>query len=207
VSGAAPVPEDAAIAAFLRRHPDWLADNPEFYRLLAPPRRVHGEALADHMAAMLAAERAAAATALAARRAAASLMVRVQEAVLALMRAKDPLECLTGDWPGILAVDAVALCAEGTLPGARKLPAGTVAGLLGARDVVSREAPEDAVLLHGEAARLARHDALVRMPGAWPPALLALAARDRLLAAPGEASLVLAFLGRAAAAALLLYGG
>ncbi|MFC7608648.1 hypothetical protein [Teichococcus aestuarii] len=50
-------PED--VAAWLRAHPGFLAEQPELYRLLAPPRRVHGEELADHMAAMLSAERAA----------------------------------------------------------------------------------------------------------------------------------------------------
>ena len=46
-----------AVAAFLRAHPEFLAERPELYRALTPPRRVHGEALADHMAAMLIAER------------------------------------------------------------------------------------------------------------------------------------------------------
>ena len=34
------------VAAYLARHPDFLAARPELYRLLAPPRRVHGETLA-----------------------------------------------------------------------------------------------------------------------------------------------------------------
>ena len=57
----APEIGSAAVAAFLRANPDWLADNPELYRILTPPNRVHGEALADHMAAMVHAERAHAA--------------------------------------------------------------------------------------------------------------------------------------------------
>ncbi|MBN8896757.1 MAG: hypothetical protein J0H35_01010, partial [Rhodospirillales bacterium] len=78
------------MAAFLRENPNWLAENPTLYCVLAPPERVHGEALADHMAAMIRAERAHAAAmteradgVLAAGRAAASLAGRVQEAVLA----------------------------------------------------------------------------------------------------------------------------
>ncbi len=61
MTAARPLPDAAEsdlVAAFLRAHPAWLAEHPELYRLLAPPRRVHGEALADHMAAMLRAERA-----------------------------------------------------------------------------------------------------------------------------------------------------
>ena len=47
-----------SVAAFLRAHPRFLADRLELYRVLAPPVRVHGEILADHMAAMVGAERA-----------------------------------------------------------------------------------------------------------------------------------------------------
>ena len=46
-------PEQAAlVAAFLRANPGWLAEHPELYQVLAPPLRVHGEGLADHMAAI-----------------------------------------------------------------------------------------------------------------------------------------------------------
>ena len=46
------------VAAFLRANPGWLSEHPELYRVLHPPRRLHGEAMADHMAAMLTLERA-----------------------------------------------------------------------------------------------------------------------------------------------------
>ena len=48
----------SVVAAFLRAHPRFWPSTRELYRLLAPPQRVHGEVLADHMAAMLRAERA-----------------------------------------------------------------------------------------------------------------------------------------------------
>jgi len=209
----APVPSvgcDAAdVAAFLRANPGWLADHPELYRTLTPPRRVHGEALADHMAEMVRAERHHAAECaaraddiLAAGRAAAGLTARVQDAVLALMRATDTADCLTGELPGLLGVDAVALCAEEHRPGTRPLPPGTVQRIMGGRDVVFRESPDDAPLLHAEAARLARHDALVRVPATRAPTLLALVARDRQVLEPGQGAGALAFLGRAVTAAL-----
>ena len=34
-----------AVASWLRAHPRFLADNPELYRRMAPPARVHGEVL------------------------------------------------------------------------------------------------------------------------------------------------------------------
>ncbi len=202
-----------AVAAWLRENPRFLADNAELYRRLAPPARVHGEVLADHMAAMLHAERTHAA-ALAERadgvveagRAAAGLAARVQEAVLALIASADAAECVAAEFPAILAIDAAALCREdGAMPGARRVPPGTVADLLGRRGVVFRDAPDDAAMLHAEAAPLARHDALALVARGMPgetPMLLALAARDRRALDPRQGSGALAFLGRAVAAAL-----
>lgn len=190
---------DGDVAAFLRANPGWLRDNPDIYRVLQPPNRLHGEQLTDHMAAMLAraraeaeAECARADSVLAAGRAAAGLAARVQDAVLALIRAADPAEFVHSELPGLLAVDAAALCAPDTLP------PGMIARLLGQRDVAFREQPTDAALLHGAAAPLARVDALVRV-GAG--SLLTLASRDRSGLHPGQGVRSLAFLGRALAAA------
>lgn len=199
----------AEVAAWLRAHPRFLAESPDLYRWLVPPERVHGEELADHMAAMLRAERAHAAAmaeradgVLAAGRAAAGLSARVQEAVLALMRAPDPVECITVEVPGLLGIDAACLCLEGNAGHARRLPRGAVAAALGGREVVFREAPPDAKLMHGEAASLARHDALARVQLPGRPALLALATREKRALSPRGGAGPLAFLGRAVAAAL-----
>ena len=191
------------VEAFLRANPAWLAEHPELYHVLEPPARVHGEGLADHMAAMLRAGAAGRLSWLLAGRAAtAGLAGRVQDAVLALLRSHDAADCVSGEMPGILAVDAAHLCMEGEHPGARRLPEGTVGRLLDGDQVVFRDAPADARLLHAEAAGLARHDALVRVPGEGPPALIALLARDRHVLDPAQGAGPLAFLGRAVAAAL-----
>ncbi len=202
--------DPAVVADFLRANPRFLADHPDLYRRLAPPVRVHGEALADHMAAMIRAERAHAAVmseraagVLAAGRAAAGLALRAQEAVLALLAAADVAECVSAEWPAILGVDAVRLCREAS-GDAASLPAGSVAGLLGHRPVLFRVDAGEArhrALLHAEAAGLARTDALVRVPGE-PPALLALAARDPGALDPAQGTGALAFLGRAVGVAL-----
>ena len=209
-----PETDPAAVEAFLRANPGWLAEQPDLYRILAPPQRVHGEALTDHMAVMLQIARqdsslmaARADDVLAAGRAAAGLAQRVQDAVLALIRSGDPAECVNAELVGILRVDSAALCAEpfppGTMmPGARELPLGVVAMLLDGRDVAFRTGPDEARMLHGEAAALASFDALVRIPGAGPPAMLALATRDTRALDPSQGSGSLAFLGRAIAAAL-----
>jgi uncharacterized protein YigA (DUF484 family) len=194
---------DAAfVEAFLRANPAWLAEHPELYRVLEPPVRAHGDGMADHMAAMLRVERQRSDGLLAAGRATASLAGLVQDAVLALFRAVDPADCVASEMPGILGIDAAQLCVEAEMPGARRLPEGTVARLLDGRQVVFREAPADARMLHAEAAGLARHDALVRVPGDGPAALIALLARDRHMLDPAQGSGPLGFLGRAVAAAL-----
>jgi uncharacterized protein YigA (DUF484 family) len=199
----------ADVSAYLRAHPRFLVEHPDLYRWLTPPERVHGEVLADHMGAMLRAERAHAAAmaeradgVLAAGRAAAGLANRVQEAVLALIGAESAGECIGSELPALLGVDAAALCAEAAMPGARALPPGAVHRLLATRAVLFRDAGSDGNMLHGEAAELALHDVLVRIPGEGPAALLALAARDRRALDPSQGAGALTFLGRAIAAAL-----
>lgn len=194
--------EGEFVEAFLRANPAWLAQHPQLYHVLEPPMRVHGEGLADHMAAMLRAHRANVDGLLAAGRATAGLAGRVQDAVLALLRSSDPADCVASEMPGILAVDAAHLCMEVEHPGARRLPQGIVDRLLDGRHVVFRDTPPDARMIHAEAAGLARHDALVRVPGDGPPGLIALLARDRHLLDPAQGSGPLTFLGRAVAAAL-----
>lgn len=206
----------AEVTAFLRRNPGFLADHPALYATLAPPARVHGEALADHMAAMLRAARAEARAmgaqadgVVAASRAAAGMAARVQEAVLALIGAADTGECITAELPGLLGLDAATFCVEAPATpinpptGAKLLAAGSVARLLGSKDVVFRIAPRDAGMLHGEAVRLAAQDALVRVPLPGPPALLALAAREAVALHAGQGTAALAFLGRAVSAAMV----
>ncbi|NKC33135.1 GAF domain-containing protein [Falsiroseomonas selenitidurans] len=216
----------AEVAAYLLENPDFLARRPEIYRALAPPRRVHGENLADHMVAMVAAERART-RALEAEvqaaiddgRAGATLVMRVRLAVLALMRSRDVVETVTQEWPALLRVESCALLAEpapasggpqtalafgfrraGILP----LPVGSVTRLVGrGRDARVRAEVTEAALLHAEAAALVTRDALVRVP-LWcgTPCLLALGAREAAALPIRQAATTLAFLGRAVAAAL-----
>jgi len=202
-------PSADTVAAFLRAHPGFLTENQDLYRILTPPERVHGEVLADHMAAMVRAERAHATAmeeraddVLAAGRASAGMASRVQEAVLALLRAADPLDCVTGEIPSILGVDSAHLCIEAIMPNTLPLPSGTVARLLDGRQVLFRDSVTEGRRLHAEAAGLAGHDALVLVPAHGPPALLALLARDRLVLDPVRGAGALSFLGRAIAASM-----
>lgn len=201
----APLPEDdaaASVAAYLRAHPGFLAARPALYAALTPPLRRHGEGVADHLAAMVAAARQDAAGVIATGRATAALAARVQEAVLALFSAASVPACVSEMFPPLLGVDAAALCVEEDLPGARRLPAGEVERRLGGRLVAIGAARGDPAV-HGEAAALAHHDALVLVPGVAAPAMLALAARHADLFDASHVTGVLGFLGRAVAAAWL----
>lgn len=214
------------VAAYLEANPDFLARRPGLYRVLAPPKRVHGENLADHMAAMVAAERsrlrsieAEMQAALADGRAGAGLALRVRLAVLSLMRSRDVPETVSGEWPPLLRVESCALLAEPrparallngraetAVPrqGVRPLPEGAVTRLVGpGRDARVRTELTDVELLHAEAAGLIARDALVRVP-VWcgTPCLLVLGARDAVALPARQSAQTLAFLGRAVAAAL-----
>ncbi len=204
MADAGPPPEDAAaesVAAYLRAHPGFLAARPTLYAALTPPLRRHGEVVADHLAAMVAVARQDAASVVATGRATAALSARVQEAVLALFSAASVPACVTEMFPPLLGVEAAALCVEQDLPGTRRLPTGEVERRLGARGVAVDAACQDP-LVHGEAAALAFHDALVLVPGT-APAMLALAARQAALFDGAPIAGVLGFLGRAVAAAWL----
>lgn len=171
--------EAARVEAYLRAHPGFLAARPELYALLAPPRRVHGENLADHMAAMIEAGRAEWRGLLASGRARGRFAARVAEAVLALIASPDPRATVREEWPALLGLEACAL---------RPLPPGAPLLL---RDIVRGEPA-----LHGEAAPLIRREALLAV-GAET---LALGAREAA-ALPQEPEALL-FLARALAAAL-----
>ena len=207
--------EVAFVEAFLHAHPGFLADRPALYRALTPPRRVHGERLADHMAAMLAAERERSAelrnrteALLAAARINAVIQSRAQRAVLAVMAARgtaDALDIIVQDWPALLGVDVVAVCAEArALPLARPLPRGFVARAIPpGTPVALRPQSFETETLYGEAAPLVASDALARLPlPRGGEALLACGVRDAGAYEPGQGTDVLAFLAAVAAVAL-----
>jgi uncharacterized protein YigA (DUF484 family) len=194
--------------AYLRANPSFLAERPSLYRALVPPQRIYGEGLADHMAAMIRAERrhaadmeGAAATVLNAGRAATAIVDRVHDAVLALLAAPDPVECVQDQLPGLLGVDAASLCCEGVRKNWRTLPPGSMRLLMRGRTTLFRDRPADAVLMHAEAALLAERDVLIALPGSRP-ALLALVSRDPETLPALYGTQAFTFLGRVLASLL-----
>jgi uncharacterized protein YigA (DUF484 family) len=192
------------VAAWLRDHPGFLAGRPDLYRLLTPPRRVHGDGLADHMAAMITAERAATRHLAEAAREGGGFAARTQSAVLALIASRDPAETVVQEWPALLGLEHCAVASEAP-PAAHRLflPAGSVARLLPAgRDTLVRATPTELPLLHAEAAALVLRDALALVPLPGAPTLLVLGARHEAALPSRGASMQLQFLAAALAAAL-----
>jgi uncharacterized protein YigA (DUF484 family) len=215
----APSPTDEAERAekHLRANPAFLAERPELYASLEPPRRVHGEVLADHMAAMLDAARrhgqvhqAETEALVAAARVNMAAQARIQRAVVALLRTRDRLgaiDAIAQHLPELLGVDAVTLCAERPAPPAfRTLPPGTVASLIPpGREATLRAEAFDQPLLYGEAAPLVASDALLRLDpeaAGGRPALVAIGVRDGGTYDPSQGTELLTFLAAAIAAAL-----
>jgi uncharacterized protein YigA (DUF484 family) len=200
------------VAAWLRANPGFLAADPALYAAMDPPPRIHGERVADHMAARIAAAEAHARSlsamvngVLAASRANAAAAERIQRAVLELLRARDVMGSI-GALPDLLGLECVSLCAERPAPpGFRTLDEGDVARLVGhGREAALRRTPAADAALHGEAAALVGSEALLRFPvsPAGRPALLALGAREADAFDPGQATDLLQFLAAAVAAAL-----
>ncbi|MDB5411977.1 MAG: hypothetical protein JWR10_312 [Rubritepida sp.] len=171
--------EASAVEAFLQANPGFLAARPQLYAVLTPPRRIHGEVVADHMAAMIQAGRNEWRGLLEAGRTRGAFTAKVAEAVLALIAAPDALDCVRNEWPARLGVESCRLIPA--VPGPSPI----------VRDVTVAKAE-----LHGEAAPLILREALLRVADQT----LVLGAREAV-DLPNEPE-SLAFLARALAATL-----
>lgn len=204
-------PTAEQVAAWLRENPGFLAERPELYGELTPPKRVFGEGVTDHMAAMLDAARRQArglAEEMAAYttedRAEAGLVARVHDAVVAMIGAEDVVDCALNEWPALLGIESVTLAAEGRPPEPLlPLDRGTLERVLPpGRDAIVRPYVTDAAALHAEAAPLVVRDAVVRVAMPARDLLLVLGARDAAALPLRGATAALGFLGRALATAV-----
>jgi uncharacterized protein YigA (DUF484 family) len=224
---AAKPPELAAadVAAYLRRHPDFLVNRPDLLAVLAPPSREMGEGVVDLQHFMLDRLRTDVARLklvqrklIATSRANLQNQTRVHGAVLAMLAAttfEHLITVVTEELTLLLDIDAVGLCVEtasgkhGRLsgPNGRALAAGvlmlepgSVDELLGTgHDVLLRaDVVGDPALFGASAAGLVRSDALVRLrvSPAAPIGLLALGARKPGVFHPGQGTELLTFLAQ-----------
>lgn len=205
------------VAAYLRRHPDFLKRHPELLDAMVPPVRATGDGVVDFQQAMVDRLRRDVAQALEARdelislsRANALAQQRLHRGLLGLLAARSfehLIETLTTDLALALDIDAVSVCVEPSEVefsppkrplGVYRLEAGAVEALLGSsRNVrLIGDTPGDAALFP-TAAGLVRSAALIRLNIGLttPPALIALGSRDPAHFEEGQGTELLTFLG------------
>jgi len=203
-TGPAPTPLSAdRVAAWLRRHPDFLADKPDLAAILTPPATAGTDGdggpidfsrfLVQRLQRDLATARDGEIAAVDSARRLIQQQERVHDACLALIDARSFehfVEAITTDVAVKLQLDAVGLCIEAqeeqpngrTRSGVNLLPSGAVNALLGGPDETERcrEMIRAERRLYGGAATLIQSDLLIRLnvSSAAPAGLLALGSRD-----------------------------
>jgi len=213
----------ATIIAWLRQHPDFLANHPELVEFLTPPAAHQGAGVVDmqrFMLQRLQGENArlydAADELITAGRSNMSAQGMTHRAVLALLDAtgfEHLVHIATQDCPELLDVDVITLSVEctGPLPthlaagGVFAIRPGDVDALVGeGREVNLRPQSRDGEAIFGPATDLVKSDALARLSlGAeGPHGVLALGCREPGKFSPGQGTELLAFFARAVEAGL-----
>lgn len=215
-TGAASASE-AQVAAFLRRHPDFLRRNPELLDAMQPPGRESGTGVIDLQQVMVERLRGELNQTLQQRdellamgRGNLSSQTRIHKVVLDLLAARSferLIETITTDLAIALDLDIVALCVErpgdGTptppVAGVKCLEPGSVDAIFGpGRSILLRGDISGDPEVFGSAAGLVASEALMRLTisSATPQALLAFGARDAEHFHAGQGTELLAFLSQ-----------
>jgi uncharacterized protein YigA (DUF484 family) len=205
----------ADVTAYLRRHPDFLAEHPELLAILTPPSHRRGDNIVDMQHFMVerlkgdvhrlkSQQRALIATS----RSNLSSQQRIHAAVLALLAAtsfEQLIQTVTTDLAVLIDIDVVTLCIESSngfarapLPGLQLLEPGDVDALLGpTRDALLEDDVAGDAAIFGSGAGLVHSEALLRLTVAKaPPGLLALGARRPGKFKPGQGTELLCFLAQ-----------
>ena len=205
------------VAAYLRRHPDFLIAYPDLLGVLTPPPRVNGHRVIDlhhYQVEQLRQEveemTEARDDVVRAGRFNIDAQRRIHQGVLALLGAQsfeNLIEIATTDLAVMLHLDAVTLGVESSGPGLPPVRLGgvfqldpdSVDGLIGpGRGVMLRGDEAGTAEVFGAAAGLIASQALIRLDisPTTPPALLALGSRDPEQFHPGQGTELLSFLAR-----------
>ncbi len=209
------LPTEEEVGAYLKAHPDFLARHAELvHHLILPPAdRGEGSNVVDLQSFMLDRLRREVRTLkdqqrdlIATARANMNSQNRIHAAVLSLLDAPSfPLfvQTITTDLAMMLGVDVASLVIESNGPAPSNsgviaaLP-GTVARLLGGRDVMLLSNTPGTADVFGPGAGLVRSQALIRLQVSAdsPPGLLAFGARDPVLFHESQATELVGFLAR-----------
>lgn len=216
--GGAPVRDEtteAAIAAYLRAHPDFISRHPELLATLTPPSADLGKGIVDfqrHMVTRLQATigqlNLENASLLGTARANAHNQARIHAAALALIEARSLgllIEVLTGDLLDILDVDVIAMVVESNgvdvphvaASGIRIVVPGAITDMLGRRNAILQGNILGDPAIYGPGAGLIKSEALLRLDISrrTPIGLVAFGSRDPEAFLEGQGTEHIAFLG------------
>ena len=188
----------AQVRAYLKRHPNFLGDNPELLETLTPPSLQTGNGVVDmqrfilqRLQGELERLQSSQGALIAASRSNMTTQAQVNAAVLALLDAtsfEHLIHIVTADFAELLDVEVVTICVEKDSAKTAHLsanvyvlPPGSVDELMGpGRDLLLRESCAPMPAVFGPAANLVRSDALVRLRcnAAAPVCILALGSRQ-----------------------------
>lgn len=204
------------IRAWLKKHPDFLAENSDLLTSMVPPKHDQGAGVLDFQRFMLDRIRGDAEhlrktqrDLIANARANMNTQGRVHSAVLFMLDARSfeqLITTITEDMAVLLDIDTICLVVEsaGTTPpgmqqgGVRVIQRGSVDLWLGGKDAILIGDYQGDPELFGPAASLVRSQALCRLnigPGA-PAGMLVFGSRDPEFFHAGQATELLVFLGR-----------
>lgn len=208
--------DPSIIRNYLKRHPDFLIENPDLFSILTPPDRSIDDEIVDFQAVMIEKMKTnlddlkfSQGHLIDTTRNNLTTQVQVHEAVLSLLDIHDASELghiVTQDWADNLHIDVIRICFEKghkkavpSLKEISKLPKGCVDIYLGKDDIIQLrgnvEVSED---IFGPAKSLIKAEALIKLPETEhnPPGILAFGSRDADMFYPGQGTELLRFLGK-----------
>jgi uncharacterized protein len=209
-------PTSDEVAAFLREHPDFLAQHAELVPHLTPPNIERGEGVVDfqyfmverlrHEIGRLKEQQRELVTT---TRANLNNQNRIHAAVLFLLDARNfeqLIQTVTTELAVLLDLDVACLIVESNgqdtphvhASGVRVVEEGTIARLLGRNDILLRRDVEGDPAIYGAASGLVRSEALIRLHVSddTPPGLLAFGSREPDMFHTGQGTELVGFLAR-----------
>lgn len=204
------------ILEWLRDHPDFFNQNPEFFDLLTPPKAKQGKGIVDfqyYMVKHLKKDRddvlETAREIVETSRVNMSNQARIHKAVLMVLEAhnfEDFIRTITMDFNAILGVDIVSLLVEAeddviphiNVSGVKIVPSGSTADLMGDRSVILEENIIGVEAVYGGGAKLVSSQALLKLNlgGGAPSVTVAFGSRDPDMFIGGQGTELIGFLGR-----------
>ncbi len=208
--------DPSVIRDYLKRHADFLVENPELFTVLTPPDRSTNDEIVDFQTLMIEKIKSnieelkfSQGHLIDTSRNNLTTQVQVHEAVLSLLDIHDSSQLghiVTQDWTDNLHIDVIRICFEKghsvSVPDLKeisRLSKGCVDEYLGKDDIVQlRGNVEVSEEIFGPAKSLIRAEALVKLPETEhnPPGILAFGSRDADMFYPGQGTELLRFLGK-----------